>query len=76
MLIVFSRGMLSSGMYGLALSNMTQITSYAIFSMRQYCDLQRQLVSIECVNEYPHKRTEAPAETGVFLPKQRPQVQR
>ncbi|KAG0349760.1 Multidrug resistance-associated protein 1 [Podila minutissima] len=33
------RGMLSSSMYGLALRNMTQITSYAIFSMRQYCDL-------------------------------------
>ncbi|KAG0073521.1 Multidrug resistance-associated protein 1, partial [Podila epicladia] len=65
LLIVFSRGVLSPSMCGLALSNMIQITNYAIFSMREYCGLQGQLVSIERLNEYMHKRTEAPAETGV-----------
>ncbi|KFH67873.1 hypothetical protein MVEG_06604 [Podila verticillata NRRL 6337] len=73
LLIVFSRGTLSPSMCGLALSNMIQISAASIWCMRAYCTLQGQLVAVERLNEYLHKRTEAPAETGVCLPKQWPQ---
>ncbi|KAG0072906.1 Multidrug resistance-associated protein 1, partial [Podila epicladia] len=65
LLIVFSRGTLSPSMCGLALSNMIQISSASIWCLRAYCNLQGQLVAVERLNEYMHKRTEAPAETGV-----------
>ncbi|KAG0333868.1 Canalicular multispecific organic anion transporter 1, partial [Podila minutissima] len=73
LLIVFSRGTLSPSMCGLALNNMIQISSASIWCLRAYCNLQGQLVAVERLNEYLHKRTEAPAETGVCLPKQWPQ---
>ncbi|KAF9367793.1 Canalicular multispecific organic anion transporter 1, partial [Podila verticillata] len=73
LIIVFSRDTLSPSMCGLALSNMTQISVCCIWCLRAYCNLQGQLVSVERLNEYMHLRTEAPAETGVCLPKQWPQ---
>jgi len=73
LLIVFSRGTLSPSMCGLALSNMIHISSASIWCLRAYCNLQGQLVAVERLDEYLVKRTEAPAETGVCLPKQWPQ---
>ncbi|KAF9303813.1 Canalicular multispecific organic anion transporter 1, partial [Podila horticola] len=73
LLIVFSRGTLSPSMCGLALSNMIQISSASIWCLRSYCLLQGQLVAVERLDEYINKRTEAPTETGVRLPKQWPQ---
>ncbi|KAF8937430.1 Canalicular multispecific organic anion transporter 2, partial [Haplosporangium bisporale] len=73
LIIVFSRGTLSPSMCGLAMINMNQISGASMWCMRSFSILQGQLVAVERLNEYLHLRTEAPAETGVRLPKQWPQ---
>ncbi|KAF9428224.1 hypothetical protein BGZ94_003045, partial [Podila epigama] len=72
-LIVLSKDSLSASMSGLALNSLIQITSHTIWTLRSYCDLQGELVAIERLNQYANKRTEAPVETGVYLPDQWPQ---
>ncbi|KAG0332063.1 hypothetical protein BG004_001399, partial [Podila humilis] len=73
LLVVSARGKLTPSMCGLALSNMILISDITLFCLREFCGLQRELVSVERLNEYIAKRSEAPAETGARIPEEWPQ---
>ncbi|KAF9285150.1 hypothetical protein BGZ88_009647 [Linnemannia elongata] len=73
LLAVLSKGTISPSMAGLALSSTTSLAYNVIWTLRSYCDLCSDLISVERVHEYSNKRTEAPASTGVRLPENWPQ---
>ncbi|KAF9165614.1 hypothetical protein DFQ26_009690 [Actinomortierella ambigua] len=67
LLTVYSKGMLTASMAGLALTH-TQYLSYnIIWLLRSYCNLQAELVSVERILDYSRRPTEAPTVTGVQL---------
>ncbi|KAF8933344.1 Canalicular multispecific organic anion transporter 2 [Dissophora ornata] len=67
-LAVLNKDTLSPSMAGLALSNTLSLTYNVIWTLRSYCDLASDLVSVERVHEYSNKHTEAPEFTGAKLP--------
>ncbi|KAI7832651.1 P-loop containing nucleoside triphosphate hydrolase protein [Gamsiella multidivaricata] len=75
---VLNRGSLNPSMVGLALSYALTVTQDITLLVRSYCDLQNQLVSIERVDEYLRKNSEAPISlpTDDDLPEKWPQAGR
>ena len=59
---VLDRRSLSPGMIGLSLSYAMTVTSDISQLIRNFCDLQNQLVSVERVDEYLNKNSESPQE--------------
>ncbi|KAF8937350.1 hypothetical protein BGZ58_002845 [Dissophora ornata] len=58
---VLNRTFLNPSMVGLALSYALTVTQDIALLVRTYCDLQNQLVSVERIDEYLRKNSEAPA---------------
>ncbi|KAI7820518.1 P-loop containing nucleoside triphosphate hydrolase protein [Gamsiella multidivaricata] len=73
LLAVLNKDSLSPSMAGLLLSNTVTLAGHVTWTLRCYCDLAGELVSVERVHEYSNKPTEAPEITGVRLPESWPQ---
>ncbi|KAG0200435.1 hypothetical protein BGX28_006514 [Mortierella sp. GBA30] len=69
---VWNAGTLDPSMVGLALSYSLNMISFINWLVRTVSEVQNILVSVERVDEYSQKPTEAPVETGVRLPKNWP----
>lgn len=67
-LAVLNAGKLDPSIVGLALSYALNMIGMIGWLVRTYSQVQCVLVSVERVDEYSEKPTEAPAETGVRLP--------
>ncbi|KAF9570989.1 Multidrug resistance-associated protein 1 [Mortierella alpina] len=65
---VLQREHLDPSLVGLSLSFALTLTEEVTTLVRNFCDLQNQLVSLERVLEYTELRTEAPDATDVELP--------
>ncbi|CAO3566553.1 unnamed protein product [Mortierella alpina] len=65
---VFQREHLDPSLVGLSLSFALTLTEEVTTLVRNFCDLQNQLVSLERVLEYTELRTEAPDVTDIHLP--------
>ncbi|KAG0329564.1 hypothetical protein BG004_002309 [Podila humilis] len=68
LLSVLGRETLNPSMAGLALSYSLQATISLTMVVARFCDLQNQLVSVERIQEYCDKNTEAPEATDKPLP--------
>lgn len=71
-LAVWNAGSLDPSLVGLALSYSLSMVQYINYMVRTVSEVQNVLVSVERVDEYTQKPTEAPVETGVDLPKNWP----
>lgn len=71
-LAVWNAGSLDPSLVGLALSYSLSMVQYINYLVRTVSEVQNILVSVERVDEYTQKATEAPVETGVVLPKNWP----
>ncbi|KAG0040539.1 hypothetical protein BGZ83_002504, partial [Gryganskiella cystojenkinii] len=61
--VVAPRGSVDASTAGLALSFAMSITNAMIWFVRNYCDLQNQLVAVERIQEYAEMKPEAPLDT-------------
>ncbi|KAG0044636.1 hypothetical protein BGZ83_010140 [Gryganskiella cystojenkinii] len=61
--VLAPRGSIDASTAGLALSFAMSITNAMIWFVRNYCDLQNQLVAVERIREYADMQPEAPMET-------------
>lgn len=73
LLAVLNKDTITPSMAGLALSSTSTLAYNVIWTLRSYCDLCSDLIAVERVHDYSNKRAEAPASTGVRLPKNWPQ---
>ncbi|KAF9142606.1 hypothetical protein BGX30_002585 [Mortierella sp. GBA39] len=71
-LAVWNAGSLDPSLVGLALSYSLAMVQYINYMVRTVSEVQNILVSVERVDEYTQKPTEAPVETGVALPENWP----
>ncbi|KAF8941211.1 hypothetical protein BGZ47_007464 [Haplosporangium gracile] len=71
-LAVWNAGTLDPSLVGLALSYSLNMVQYVNYMVRTVSEVQNILVSVERVDEYTQKPTEAPVETGVVLPENWP----
>ncbi|KAF9576697.1 hypothetical protein EC968_005470 [Mortierella alpina] len=67
-LAVLNAGKLDPSIVGLALSYALNMVAMIGWLVRTYSEIQNLLVSVERVDEYSEKPTEAPTETGARLP--------
>ncbi|KAG0219753.1 hypothetical protein BGX33_001070 [Mortierella sp. NVP41] len=67
-LAVWNAGTLDPSLVGLALSYSLNMIPMINWMVRTVSEVQNNLVSVERVDEYTQKPTEAPVETGVVLP--------
>ncbi|KAF9182748.1 hypothetical protein BGZ51_004462 [Haplosporangium sp. Z 767] len=72
MLAVLNAGKLDPSMVGLALSYALNMVAFINYLVRTVSEVQNILVSVERVDEYSQKPTEAPEETGARLPQNWP----
>ncbi|KAF9399283.1 Canalicular multispecific organic anion transporter 1, partial [Podila epigama] len=72
-LSVLNAGELDPNLVAIALSYGITMQGYINFLVRTVSDVQNILVSVERVNEYSEKPTEAPTVTGEILPENWPQ---
>ncbi|KAG0052207.1 hypothetical protein BGZ83_002894 [Gryganskiella cystojenkinii] len=72
-LAVLNAEKMDPSMVGLALSYALNMIGYANYLIRTVCEVANILVSVERVDEYSNKPTEAPVTTGVHLPEKWPQ---
>ncbi|KAF8928328.1 hypothetical protein BGZ58_009738 [Dissophora ornata] len=71
-LAVLNAGSLDPSLVGLALSYALNMIGFINYLVRTVSEVQNILVSVERVDEYSQKPTEAPVETGARLPKNWP----
>ncbi|KAG0225231.1 hypothetical protein BGW41_004787 [Actinomortierella wolfii] len=71
---VWNAKTLDPSMVGLALSYAMNTTRLLNYMVRTISEIQNAMVSVERLDEYAFKPTEAPAETGVRLPEKWPQA--
>ncbi|KAF9156050.1 hypothetical protein BG015_007467 [Linnemannia schmuckeri] len=71
-LAVWNAGTLDPSLVGLALSYSLNMVQFINYMVRTVSEVQNILVSVERVDEYTQKPTEAPVETGVVLPENWP----
>ncbi|KAG0288499.1 hypothetical protein BGZ98_004237 [Dissophora globulifera] len=71
-LAVLNAGDLDPSLVGLALSYALNMVAFINYIVRVVTDVQINLVSVERVDEYSQKPTEAPVETGARLPENWP----
>ncbi|KAG0378057.1 hypothetical protein BGX24_004850 [Mortierella sp. AD032] len=71
-LAVWNAGTLDPSLVGLALSYSLSMVQFINYMVRTVSEVQNILVSVERVDEYTQKPTEAPVETGVVLPENWP----
>ncbi|KAF9364295.1 hypothetical protein BGX34_002002 [Mortierella sp. NVP85] len=67
-LAVWNADTLDASLVGLALSYALNMIGFVNYLIRTVTEVQNILVSVERVDEYSNKPTEAPVETGVHLP--------
>ncbi|KAF9909311.1 hypothetical protein EC991_008822 [Linnemannia zychae] len=72
LLAVWNAGTLDPSLVGLALSYSLNMVQFINYMVRTVSEVQNILVSVERVDEYTQKPTEAPVETGVILPENWP----
>ncbi|KAG0286585.1 Canalicular multispecific organic anion transporter 1, partial [Dissophora globulifera] len=71
-LAVFNAGKLDPSLVGLALSYALNVIGFISYQVRNVNEVQNILVSMERVEEYSQRPTEAPVETGARLPENWP----
>ncbi|KAF8980715.1 hypothetical protein BGZ46_003790 [Entomortierella lignicola] len=72
LLAVLNFGNLSASVVGLSLTYATSITLDITYLVRTWSEMSNQLISVERIEEYAELKQEAPAVTGVLVPKNWP----